>query len=189
VDGGDAVLKTVPRNFCALPVKNKKLIGTLRARAPAAFRRRIAETLIAVNEKLLHAHSRPKNNYIREKRWASLREEPLDRRGVVRFQLQVPVILQWIGFSGAKRESAGQTRDISIFGAFVSCDVTPPGGTLVCLEVHLPPLERNTHQILRLKASGEVVRTAEHGQGIGIAISGRFSLHEVVSASSLASLS
>jgi hypothetical protein len=109
-------------------------------------------------------------------------------RRAVRFQLQVPVILEWTDLSGSKQESVGRTRDISIFGAFVICGAALPRETLVSLEVQLPPLERNTLQRLLLKASGKVTRASENEKGLGIALSGTFSLQEVLPASSAASL-
>jgi hypothetical protein len=112
----------------------------------------------------------------------------LERRRVVRFQLQAPVILEWIDFSGFRQESVGRTCDISIFGAFVTCGVTPPRETLVSLEVQLPSLERNTFQGLRLKASGKVTRAGENEEGIGIAVSARFLLQEAVPECGLAGL-
>lgn len=112
----------------------------------------------------------------------------MERRRAVRFQLQAPVILQWTDLSGFKQESVGRTRDISIFGAFVICGLMPPSETLVSLEVHLPPLERNTLQRLVLKASGKVARASENEQGFGIALGARFLLWDVVPASSMVGL-
>lgn len=112
----------------------------------------------------------------------------VERRGAVRFQLQAAVLLEWIDFSGAKQKGVGRTRDVSIFGAFVTCGVKPPSGTFVSLEVQLPPLERNTLQRLQLKASGKVTRSSEDGEGVGIALSARFSLEEGIPAASLAGL-
>jgi hypothetical protein len=111
-----------------------------------------------------------------------------ERRSAVRFQLQATVVLEWTDLSGLKRESVGQTRDISIFGAFVICAVRPPSETIVSLEVELPPLERNALRRLRLKASGRVTRNPENGEGVGIAMGARFSLQEVVPASTRAGL-
>jgi hypothetical protein len=111
-------------------------------------------------------------------------EGNLERRRAVRFQLQAPVVLEWNDLSGLKRESAGQIRDISIFGAFVICGDKPPSDAFVSLDVQLPPLEKNAVQRLRLKASGKVARTAENGEGVGVAMSARFSLQEVAPASS-----
>lgn len=72
----------------------------------------------------------------------------------------------------------GQTRDISAEGVFVNCCTRLPVGAAVTLEIHLPPLERNTLQGLQLKCEGTVARLAEKGEGSGFAASSEFTLHE-----------
>jgi len=102
----------------------------------------------------------------------------LERRRAVRFQLRAPAILEWTESSGARRENVGRTRDISILGTFVICPTPPPTDTAVNIEVHLPPLERNTCQQLRLRGSGKVTRTAGLGQESGFATHTPFVLEE-----------
>jgi hypothetical protein len=96
--------------------------------------------------------------------------------------MRAPVIFRWSDESGAKRESVGRTRDISIVGVFVTCPNPPPGGTPISLEVHLAPLE-NTRNRLRLEAAGKIVRVGNGGES-GFAAISRFDLHEVVVAAS-----
>jgi hypothetical protein len=102
----------------------------------------------------------------------------VERRRAVRFQLHAPVILEWIEPSGAKRENIGRTRDISILGAFVICASPLPANTVISLEVHLPPLERNSSQQLRLRGHGKVTRVNGSGPDSGYAASVRFVLEE-----------
>jgi hypothetical protein len=102
----------------------------------------------------------------------------VERRRAVRFQLHAPVILEWTESSGANREEVGRTRDISILGTFVTCRTAPPTDTTVRLEVHLPPLERNTLQQLRLRGSGQVTRTTGSDQENGFATHCPFVLEE-----------
>jgi hypothetical protein len=111
---------------------------------------------------------------------------PLDhraeRRRAVRFRLEVPVIVEWTDPLGEKKEDLGRIRDISILGAFVVCQVPLPAHDAVSLEVYLPPLERNTHQQLRLKGSGKVTRMVPDQYDGGFAASIRFVLEETGSA-------
>jgi hypothetical protein len=102
----------------------------------------------------------------------------VERRRAVRFQLTAPVILEWTEPSGTKRENLGRTHDISILGAFVVCPFPLPTDTAVSLEVHLPPVERNTFQQLRLTGRGKVTRTIWNGEGSGFATSLRFVFEE-----------
>jgi PilZ domain-containing protein len=102
----------------------------------------------------------------------------VERRRAVRFQLRAPVILEWTEPSGKKRENIGRTRDISILGTFVICPTPPPADTVVSVEVHLPPLERNTFQQLRLRGSGTVTRLNGSGQEVGFATHTPFVLEE-----------
>jgi hypothetical protein len=103
----------------------------------------------------------------------------VERRRAVRFQLTAPVILEWTEPSGTKRE-IGRTQDISILGAFVVCPFPLPTDLAVSLEVHLPPLERNAFQQLRLTGRGKVTRTIWSGEGSGFATSLRFVLLEAI---------
>jgi hypothetical protein len=105
---------------------------------------------------------------------------PVEQRRAVRFSLQVPVMYRWKDRSGRTQESFGRTRDISILGAFVVCLVPPPVGIKVGLEIHLPPLERNAVQQLRLEAKGKVTRVTDTDQDSGFAATSRFELHEIV---------
>jgi hypothetical protein len=101
----------------------------------------------------------------------------VERRKAVRFPLQAPVILQWREPSGTTREDLGQTHNVSILGAFVVCSLSLPTGTIVSLEVRVPPLERNTFQSLRLRGHGTVTRSAAGEEG-GFATNSPFILEE-----------
>jgi hypothetical protein len=101
-----------------------------------------------------------------------------ERRKAIRFQFDTPVILGWTEPSGAIREDIGQTRDISILGAFVIYHSPLPPETEVSLEIHLPPLERNNCQMLQFTGRGKVTRTCEAGRDGGFAACVRFVLKE-----------
>jgi PilZ domain len=100
----------------------------------------------------------------------------VEQKRAVRFQLQVPVTFRW-----ENQTSVGQTRDISITGVFVTCHTLPPVGTALSLEVHIPPLERNTSQRLYLEAAGRVIRVEAGEEYSGFAAAAPFALHEVMS--------
>jgi PilZ domain len=102
----------------------------------------------------------------------------MEKRAAVRFVLLAPVIIRWTDASGAKREDVGRTRDISTAGAFLTCNLRLPVGTKVGLEIHLPPLERNTTQRVRLQATGKVIRVTQRAEQIGVAVRGEFTLHD-----------
>ena len=109
-------------------------------------------------------------------------ERSLEQRKAVRFLTRTPVIFRWSDQSGAKQESVGRTRDISIAGVFVTCPNPPPVGTPISLEVHLSPLENTLHR-LRLEATGRIIRVG-NGEESGFAALSRFDLHEVAVAAS-----
>jgi len=103
----------------------------------------------------------------------------VEQRRAVRFNLLAQVIYRWRDPSGQNRENVGRTRDISILGAFIVCPSPPPVETPVSLEIHLPPLERNALQRLRLEAKGRVVRVAGADEDSGFAATSHFELHEI----------
>lgn len=102
----------------------------------------------------------------------------MERRAAVRFVLHAPVIIRWTHKSGAKREDVGRTRDISTSGAFLTCNLRLSVGTKVGLEIHLPPLERNTLQRVRLEGTGKVIRVTQRAGHTGVAVRGEFTLHD-----------
>jgi hypothetical protein len=99
----------------------------------------------------------------------------VEQRRAVRFQLRVPVIFRW-----GRQTSVGQTRDIGITGVFITCPTLPPVGTALSLEIHIPPLERNTSQLLYLEATGRVIRVAAGEESRGFAATAPFALREVM---------
>jgi PilZ domain-containing protein len=103
----------------------------------------------------------------------------VEQRRAVRFSLTAQVIYRWDDQSLQNQESIGRTRDISILGVFVVCQAPPPVGTPVSLEIHLPALEWNALQLLKLKTEGRVTRVTGSDEDSGFAASGRFELHEV----------
>ncbi len=99
----------------------------------------------------------------------------MESRKTVRYQMRVPVIIKWNDEQGVRQQGGGFTRDISTGGIFVLCPAYPPAGTAVALEVLLPPLEAEAHD-LRLQAEGQVVRVEGGGKGSGFAAAADFGL-------------
>jgi hypothetical protein len=99
----------------------------------------------------------------------------VEQRRAVRFQLPVPVIFRW-----ENQTSVGRTRDIGITGVFITCHTLPPVGTALSIEIHVPPLERNSSQRLYLEATGKVIRVAAGEESRGFAATAPFALREVM---------
>jgi hypothetical protein len=104
----------------------------------------------------------------------------VEQRRAVRFSLHAKAVYRWKDRSGRKHEEVGRIRNISSLGAFVVCSSPPSVGAPVGLEIHLPPLERNAVQHLRLEAKGKVTRVTDTDQDSGFAATSRFELHEIV---------
>lgn len=102
----------------------------------------------------------------------------VERRKAIRFRLDAPAILEWIESSGEKREDIVQIHDVSILGAFVICKAALRAGTTASIQVHLPPLERNSSQLLRFVGSGKITRVSGSGKNRGLALSVRFVIEE-----------
>ena len=102
----------------------------------------------------------------------------MERRGASRVPLHAPVIVKWTGASGAWREDVGRTCNVSTSGAFLTSQALLPVGTILTLEIHLPPLERNAPQDVRLHFTGKVIRVAEKAAETGFAVSGPFTLRD-----------
>jgi hypothetical protein len=95
--------------------------------------------------------------------------EVMQRRYAVRFSLNLPVIFRWDDRRMMKHERLGHTRDLSLSALFVLCSAPLSVGTVVDLEVCLPPLEENKFQRLRLEGTGEVIRVGGEKEPSGFA--------------------
>jgi hypothetical protein len=102
----------------------------------------------------------------------------MERRGASRVLLQAPVIIKWTDASGAQREDVGRTRNVSASGAFLTSQALFPVGTTLSLAIHVPPLERNAPQDMRLHFRGKVIRLARKTEQTGFAVSGPFTLRD-----------
>ena len=104
----------------------------------------------------------------------------VEQRRAVRFAVQAQVIYRWTDQSGRNYEGVGGTLNISISGVFVVCSSPPSVGTPVGLEIHLPPLERDVLQHLRLETKGRVTRVTDIDEESGFAATSQFELHEIL---------
>jgi hypothetical protein len=90
-----------------------------------------------------------------------------ERRSTPRFNLQLPVILEWQDSLGA-HVVGGFTRDVSISGARVLCAEVPSLNSSVEVQVLLPTGD-TSRSAVRLEALGKVVRVlGDEGRGIAI---------------------
>ena len=86
----------------------------------------------------------------------------MEKRLNKRYQLNALVIFTWESFDGDVGKSEGCTRDISLGGVFVNTAGRPGVGSLVRMDVTLPPLrEKGTGPMLSTK--GRVVRAENQG--------------------------
>lgn len=79
-----------------------------------------------------------------------------------RYRLDAFVSFSWEGTDGAVGQSDGHTRDISACGVFVVTRQLVPVGSLVRMELTLPPLQENGYGV-RLRTQGHVLRTEFEG--------------------------
>jgi len=105
----------------------------------------------------------------------------VERRKTIRFNLPATVIYRWEDLSGQQQVSIGDTRDISISGAFVVCFRLPTVGTIVSLEVHLPAVEQNVVRQMTLQAEARVIRTSDTTADRGFAVTSHFELERLSS--------
>ena len=98
-------------------------------------------------------------------------EGSLDRRRSRRFDLHIPAVCRPKS-SEAIHEFGGFTRDVSSGGAFIHSLSLPAEGLEVDVEIVLPPLEADSHD-LKLRCEGVVVRVVRTETTSGFAVSNR----------------
>ena len=99
----------------------------------------------------------------------------MERRGAIRYPLQVPASFSWAGGQGIMRQGEGSTRNISEKGVFVEAPICPPIGCSVELHYSLPAVPYAERQ-MHVHHSGESLRlegTVHGGHSAGFAIASR----------------
>lgn len=86
----------------------------------------------------------------------------VERRQNRRYRLRAPVGFSWQTDDGVEEQAQGSTRDISLSGIFVLTPLTLHVGTIVRLEVALPPLQASG-QGTKLRSQGRVLRQDHAG--------------------------
>ena len=104
----------------------------------------------------------------------------VEQRRAVRFGVQAQVTYSWTDSTGGNQLGVGRTRNISISGVFVVCSSPPEQGTIVNLEINLPPLARGALQNLKLETKGKVTRVTGIDHESGFAATSQFELHEIL---------
>lgn len=88
--------------------------------------------------------------------------QTVEHRQEKRYRLAAAVSFSWETTDHAVSQGQGLTRDCSISGAFVITSDHLPVGSIVQMEVTLPPLQAAGHGA-RLKTNGRVVRSEPQG--------------------------
>jgi hypothetical protein len=100
-----------------------------------------------------------------------------------RYRLGAPVSFFWESREGAIGAGEGHTRDISVAGVFILTAGLIPEGSVVRMEVTLPPLHAKGQRV-RLRTQGRVVRTEDNGFAAIANMGFRMDFHEVESGTS-----
>jgi hypothetical protein len=93
-----------------------------------------------------------------------------ERRSVVRYRTEVPVIFHWSPNGDEYWHGEGLTRDISVAGAHIFSDVCPPLNALVNVEILLP----QSPEVIkpRMSAKMRVVRVDKEARQQKLGFSG-----------------
>jgi PilZ domain len=89
-------------------------------------------------------------------------EESVELRQHRRYRLSAPVSFSWESREGAVGTGEGHTRDISIAGVFVLTPDLIPEGSLVRMDVNLPPVTAKSQPVY-LRSQGRVTRVEDNG--------------------------
>ena len=100
----------------------------------------------------------------------------MEHRKNIRYPLGARVVFSWEGPKQNRLQGEGQTRDVSLAGAFIFSLTCPPVGTTARLDLFLPPLS-GTVPVARIKGEARVVRiehiaTREEQSGFAVASEG-----------------
>jgi len=85
----------------------------------------------------------------------------MERRNSLRYRLPATVVFSWENAQGRRFQGEGETRDLSVAGAYVYSSTCPPISARVLIEVLLPSPRRATKGVA-IRVEGGVVRV-EHG--------------------------
>lgn len=96
----------------------------------------------------------------------------MNRRGTVRYRLQLPVIFTWRDSKGTKRKEGGFTRDIGVRGLYVVSSARPSVGTKLRLDILLPLAGNAPSPMARLQATASVARRGGSNEERGFAACG-----------------
>jgi hypothetical protein len=109
----------------------------------------------------------------------------MERRRAVRYKLCLPLIFKWTDERGTFMQEAAFTRDISTGGLFVRCVKCPQIGSILSLEIMLPPNSEIRSHGLRLDAAVQVVRVASSVEEKGFAGMGDLATQKAITGSTL----
>ena len=102
----------------------------------------------------------------------------MDHRQHRRYQLSAPVSFSWESREGAVGTGEGRTRDISVAGVFVLTAGLVPEGSLVRMDVNLPPVNARGQRV-HLRSQGRVLRAEDRGFAAMASLGFRMDFHGV----------
>jgi hypothetical protein len=95
-----------------------------------------------------------------------------ERRGAVRYRLEVPLVFRWQGAGRNWFQCDGVTRDISAKGAYVLAVTSPPVGAVVHVEVYLLGFRERKSRIKAMMKASRVDTNAGRSGRMGFALKG-----------------
>lgn len=100
----------------------------------------------------------------------------MELRNRVRYRLAANAVFSWESAQRSRLLGKGVTRDISLEGAFILTVTCPPVGTMLQLEIFLPPVGPGARSV-RIQTKATVIRVEHTGGNEGFAVVGQgFSL-------------
>jgi hypothetical protein len=102
----------------------------------------------------------------------------VDLRRNKRYRLKAPITFSWESRDGAIGTGEGHTRDISVSGVFIVTAGLAPEGSVVRMEVNLPPLHPKGQRVC-LRTQGRVLRTEHNGFAAMANMGFRMEAHEI----------
>jgi hypothetical protein len=105
-------------------------------------------------------------------------ELTLELRQNRRYRLTAPISFSWESPQGALGMDQGSTRDISIAGVFILTKSLLPVGSLLRMDVTLPPLHPKSQRV-HIRTQGHVVRSQENGFAAIANIGFRMDFHDI----------
>lgn len=96
---------------------------------------------------------------------ASVKNEPTDLRGAVRFPLHLPVTFHE---NGEAKTDTGETQNISAGGVLIHCGTDYPVGSTVLFSISMPAQTLGAEKDVQVECVGRVVRCTPAGDRMAV---------------------